>query len=119
MSLVAIRRSWSPGSRVGRFPRYGDDIKVCVRSEASARRRRVRVAALLARPAQGQVLANSIRHMQAGDERPAARSRSAHEAMSVGQMVRENRPHRLVRDLSKVLVATLASAAFFIVNSDA
>src|ERR687898_1885872 len=34
-------------------------------------------------------------------------------------MVRANRPYRLVRDLSKVLVATLASAGFFIVNSNA
>ena len=34
-------------------------------------------------------------------------------------MVLANRPWRLVRDLSKVLVATLASAGFFIVNSNA
>lgn len=34
-------------------------------------------------------------------------------------MVVANRPYRLVRDLSKVLVATLASAGFFIVNSNA
>jgi hypothetical protein len=39
--------------------------------------------------------------------------------MSVGRMVLANRPWRLVRDLSKVLVATLASAGFFIVNSNA
>jgi hypothetical protein len=38
--------------------------------------------------------------------------------MSVGQMVLENRPWRLPRDLSKVLVATLASAGFFIINSN-
>src|SRR5688572_3991862 len=57
--------------------------------------------------------------MQAAEGRPAARSHRAHEEMSVGQMVRENRPHRLVRDLSKVLVATLASAGFFVTNSDA
>ena len=44
---------------------------------------------------------------------------SAHESPSVGQMVLTNRPYRLVRDLSKVLVATLASAGFFIVNSNA
>ena len=64
-------------------------------------------------------VANSIGHMEAGAERPAARSRSAHEEMSVGELVRKNRPHRLVRDLSKVLVATLASAGFFVTNSDA
>lgn len=34
-------------------------------------------------------------------------------------MVLANRPWRLVRDLSKVLVATLASAGFFVVNSNA
>ena len=34
-------------------------------------------------------------------------------------MVLANRPWRLVRDLSKVLVATLASAGFFIVNANA
>jgi hypothetical protein len=34
-------------------------------------------------------------------------------------MVLANRPYRLVRDLSKVLVATLASAGFFIINSNA
>jgi nitric oxide reductase large subunit len=34
-------------------------------------------------------------------------------------MVVANRPWRLVRDLSKVLVATLATAGFFIVNSSA
>jgi hypothetical protein len=43
----------------------------------------------------------------------------AHEDLSIAQMVLANRPHRLVRDLSKVLVATLASAGFFIVNSNA
>src|SRR5215212_5144287 len=57
--------------------------------------------------------------MQAGDERAGGRSRGAHQELSVGQMVRANRPWRLVRDLSKVLVATLASAGFFIVNSNA
>jgi hypothetical protein len=44
---------------------------------------------------------------------------SAHEELSVGRMVLTNRPYRLVRDLSKVLVATLASAGFFIVNANA
>ena len=44
---------------------------------------------------------------------------SAHEELSVGRMVLANRPYRLVRDLSKVLVAILASAGFFIVNSNA
>jgi len=48
--------------------------------------------------------------MEATDDRTATRSPSAHEELSIGQMVRANRPHRLVRDLSKVLVATLASA---------
>jgi len=57
--------------------------------------------------------------MEATDDRTATRSLSAHEELSIGQMVRANRPHRLVRDLSKVLVATLASAGFFIVNSNA
>jgi hypothetical protein len=57
--------------------------------------------------------------MQARDEGTATRSLSAHEELSIGQMVRANRPYRLVRDLSKVLVATLASAGFFIVNSNA
>src|SRR5215216_6078100 len=57
--------------------------------------------------------------MQAGDERAGGRSHGAHRELSVGQMVRANRPWRLVRDLSKVLVATLASAGFFIVNSNA
>src|SRR5215218_9344142 len=57
--------------------------------------------------------------MQAGDERAAGPSRSAHETLSIGQMVLANRPWRLVRDLSKVLVATLASAGFFLVNSNA
>src|SRR5829696_10218896 len=57
--------------------------------------------------------------MQAGDERASGRSHDAHQELSVGQMVLANRPWRLVRDLSKVLVATLASAGFFIVNSNA
>src|ERR687894_2131418 len=57
--------------------------------------------------------------MQVGDERVGGRSPIADEELSVGQMVLANRPWRLVRDLSKVLVATLASAGFFIVNSNA
>ena len=57
--------------------------------------------------------------MQAGDEHAATGSNSAHEEMSVGELVRENRPHRLVRDLSKLIVVTLASAGFFVTNSDA
>jgi hypothetical protein len=57
--------------------------------------------------------------MQTRDEGIATRSLSAHEELSIGQMVRANRPYRLVRDLSKVLVATLASAGFFVVNSNA
>ena len=57
--------------------------------------------------------------MQAGDERAGERPHTAHEGLSIRQMVLANRPHRLVRDLSKVLVATLASAGFFIVNSNA
>ena len=57
--------------------------------------------------------------MQAGDEREGGRAPTADEELSVGQMVLANRPWRLVRDLSKVLVATLASAGFFIVNSNA
>jgi hypothetical protein len=38
--------------------------------------------------------------------------------LSVSQMVIANKPWRLVPDLSKVLVATLATAGFFIVNSN-
>ena len=58
--------------------------------------------------------------MQARDERAERGTPlSAHEDLSVGRMVLANRPYRLVRDLSKVLVATLASAGFFIVNSNA
>ena len=37
---------------------------------------------------------------------------------SVAHMVLANRPWRLVRDLSKVLVATLATAGFFVINSN-
>jgi hypothetical protein len=57
--------------------------------------------------------------MQARDERAGGPPPSAHEELSIGQMGLANRPYRLVRDLSKVLVATLASAGFFIVNSNA
>jgi hypothetical protein len=38
--------------------------------------------------------------------------------LSVPQMVLANRPWHLVRDLSKVLVATLATAGFFVINSN-
>jgi hypothetical protein len=57
--------------------------------------------------------------MQAPGQRAGGRSLAAHEKLSVGQMVLANRPWRLVRDLSKVLVVTLASAGFFIVNANA
>ena len=57
--------------------------------------------------------------MPEGDERAGGHTPNAHNDLSIGQMVLANRPYRLVRDLSKVLVATLASAGFFIVNSNA
>lgn len=57
--------------------------------------------------------------MEAGNARASPRSPEAHEELSIARMVLANRPWRLVRDLSKVLVATLASAGFFIVNSNA
>src|SRR3954463_1516886 len=57
--------------------------------------------------------------MQASDKHAGGPSPEADEKLSVGQMVLANRPWRLVRDLSKVLVATLASAGFFIINSNA
>src|SRR5215212_11484487 len=57
--------------------------------------------------------------MQARAERAGGHPPTVDEELSVGQMVRANRPWRLVRDLSKVLVATLASAGFFIINSNA
>ena len=57
--------------------------------------------------------------MHAGHERAGGDSPRAHEQLSIAQMVLANRPYRLVRDLSKVLVATLASAGFLIVNSNA
>jgi hypothetical protein len=46
-------------------------------------------------------------------------SHSTHENLSVAQMVLVNRPWHLVRDLSKVIVATLATAGFFVINSNA
>src|SRR3954462_6748382 len=57
--------------------------------------------------------------MPAGDESAGGRSSRAEEDLSIGQMVLANRPYRLVRDLLKLLVATLASAGFFLVNSNA
>src|SRR3954447_1619239 len=39
--------------------------------------------------------------------------------LSATQMVLANRPWRLVRDLSKVLVAAVATAGFFVTNSNA
>jgi hypothetical protein len=42
-----------------------------------------------------------------------------HEELSISQLVLANRPWRLVRDLSRVLVAILGSAGFFIVSSNA
>jgi hypothetical protein len=57
--------------------------------------------------------------MEVSGKRTSGRSPKAQEELSIGQMVLANRPWRLVRDLSKVLVATLASAGFFIVNSNA
>jgi hypothetical protein len=61
----------------------------------------------------------AVMGMQASGQRAGGRSPTAHEELSIGQMVLANRPWRLVRDLSKVLVATLASAGFFIVNTNA
>jgi len=57
--------------------------------------------------------------MEAGNEPAGARSRRADEELSIAQMVLANRPYRVVRDLSKVLVATRARAGFFIVNASA
>jgi hypothetical protein len=56
--------------------------------------------------------------MHAHSERADGPAPTEHEEMSVGRMVLANRPWRLPRDLSKVLVATLASAGFFIINSN-
>jgi hypothetical protein len=61
----------------------------------------------------------AVMGMEASGQRAGGRSPTAHEQLSIGQMVLANRPWRLVRDLSKVLVATLASAGFFLVNSNA
>jgi hypothetical protein len=44
---------------------------------------------------------------------------AGYEDLSIGQLVLRNRPWRLVRDLSKVLVAIVGSAGFFVVNSNA
>ncbi|MDA0180579.1 hypothetical protein OJ997_09770 [Solirubrobacter phytolaccae] len=57
--------------------------------------------------------------MQARADRADGAPPRADEELSIGQMVLANRPHRLVRDLSKVLVTTLASAGFFVVNANA
>jgi hypothetical protein len=46
-------------------------------------------------------------------------SRTRYQDLSIGQLVLVNRPWRLVRDLSKVLVAIVGSAGFFVVNSNA
>ena len=43
---------------------------------------------------------------------------SPHARLSVMQMVVANRPWRLVGDLSKVLVAAVATAGFFVTNSN-
>lgn len=45
--------------------------------------------------------------------------RVRYEELSIGRLVVANRPWRLVRDLSKVLVAIVGSAGFFVVNSNA
>jgi hypothetical protein len=42
-----------------------------------------------------------------------------YEELSISRLVLANRPWRLVRDLSKVLVAIVGSAGFFVVNSNA
>jgi hypothetical protein len=54
--------------------------------------------------------------MEAASGAPASASG---EQMSVAQMVVANRPWRLVRDLSKVLVAAVATAGFFVTNANA
>jgi hypothetical protein len=58
------------------------------------------------------------REMEVSRGSTAGATPSAHERLSIAQMVVANRPWRLVRDLSKVLVATLATAGFFIINSN-
>src|SRR3954470_11682007 len=50
---------------------------------------------------------------------PGAAASTSYERLSATQMVVANRPWRLVRDLSKVLVAAVATAGFFITNSNA
>lgn len=67
----------------------------------------------------GRSSAGSHGVMEASSQPASRPPPAAHEGLSVGQMVLANRPWRLVRDLSKVLVATLASAGFFIVNANA
>lgn len=57
--------------------------------------------------------------MAATNARASGRAPAANGDLSIARMVLANRPWRLVRDLAKVLVATLASAGFFIVNSNA
>jgi hypothetical protein len=42
-----------------------------------------------------------------------------YQELSISRLVLANRPWRLVRDLSKVLVAIVGSAGFFVVNSNA
>ena len=49
----------------------------------------------------------------------ATRESDSGSQLSVAEMVVANRPWRLVRDLSKVLVAAVATAGFFITNSNA
>jgi uncharacterized membrane protein YraQ (UPF0718 family) len=48
-----------------------------------------------------------------------AAASTPHARLSATQMVVANRPWRLVRDLSKVLVAAVATAGFFITNPNA
>src|SRR4051812_12631036 len=45
--------------------------------------------------------------------------RTRYQQLSISQLVLANRPWRLVRDLSKVLVAIVGSAGFFVINSNA
>jgi hypothetical protein len=44
--------------------------------------------------------------MQTGDEGAGGRSLRVDQELSIGQMVRANRPYRLVRDLSKSWCST-------------
>ena len=53
------------------------------------------------------------------ERRYAEPRRPGYEELSISQLVLANRPWRLVRDLSKVLVAIVGSAGFFVVNSNA